>query len=490
MDAPHPVEEDTAEKLIQKTTSKITQSNATSIVTPLPNKTNLVMSAFNETKNITNSSIFTPDDPLKAAAILFNDGELDRLHRLRDNGTPGTEHWYGPYPTTLSLIILLHAIFFLQWNARKTRKQVLVSYKQLVQQKQYHRGVLAILSHPPLDARTRNEGISSNLSIDMGNALDPGRSQLHRFQQLLYPLWKGHLSGFPLLLYNSHILWSCRALEPVSPSSFHYARMLLGLTVVALAIELRIDSYMMHKTHGMAEIGFEHMSAAMHTRRHILNRTKGSITVLSAALLLLYHTVLPHVSLPIIPFLPFSFYFPPSLAYTICWGFLLVLSWNAHPIASVCFGSFSGLLWVFGLTKFLGDFYWGSCLLLWIVLASALSCRGSDLSLPGWVPCIDYVAWDRQGRILTRDGEDASSALGSREDDTDDEEDENADEGEEVDNMELQPLRSGPDSTLRGRVPLMNMESDDMDVPSSSRTPLTRQRRGGGSSGLETDTLR
>jgi hypothetical protein len=166
------------------------------------------------------------------------------------------------YSTTLGLIFLIHVIFLFQWTHGKTRRNVVVIYEQIVRRKQFHKLVMAILSHPAPDGsfdsitisgssrsnRDRNSYSNFNandnystahgtrrsaLEIDMGDVHGPergheygvrvpltqqwqgiGRRGITRANYyLLQPLMNGHLAGLPLLTYIAHILWQCRPLE-------------------------------------------------------------------------------------------------------------------------------------------------------------------------------------------------------------------------------------------------------------------------------------
>ena len=143
---------------------------------------------YNHTTNM------TFDNPLELMA------QVPGLQNLPSTQLTAGQHWYQPYPTTLGLIIFLHVVYFCQWNTRKTRKQTLVSYRQLIQEKKYYKAVMAMLSHPPADSSSS----SPTVAIEFGSAAEP--------QSRFHSVLKGHLSGLPLLAYNCHLLWTCRAL--------------------------------------------------------------------------------------------------------------------------------------------------------------------------------------------------------------------------------------------------------------------------------------
>jgi hypothetical protein len=79
--------------------------------------------------------------------------------------------------------------------------------------------------------------------------------------------------------------------------------------------------------------------------------------------------------------------------YLVCGIILEPLSWRHHAVSSVFAGTLAGALWILGF-DFLGELYWGTCLVLWVGVASALSLK----TLWPFIPGI-YVAWDAQGII-------------------------------------------------------------------------------------------
>ncbi len=142
------------------------------------------------------------------------------------------------YITSMTLIFIIHVIFFLQLKQKKTKRHVCVSYDQIVRRKQFHKLIFwAILSHPPPDDITpmatdpvSNDGQGGSL-LPM---LAPGavhlrswnniriRNEVQSFWRfvsskiqncIIRPLIYGPLAGLPLLTYIAHIIWQCRALE-------------------------------------------------------------------------------------------------------------------------------------------------------------------------------------------------------------------------------------------------------------------------------------
>lgn len=416
--------------------------------------------------NHTNTTIFEPPDPLLLASRMFrspNEKTVDL--EANPNAT---------YETTIGLIILLHLVFIYQWNKRRSRRDVLTSYDKLVKKKQIHSAVVALFSHPPADSSFLSRERMVSLAIEMGdsNTTETGRlgrlrNKCKSFVECLHPLTYGHLSGLPLLCYNSHLIWSCRALEAICPSSLHYARFMVVLVFISFLLELRFTHNLLQTSR--AVVGLDSGTPSVsESRRYAKHRTMGTPTMLTAALLLTYYCCFPFVPIPVLPFLPVSRRMDVGLSYFICYTLLTALSWKSHPLTCVLFGMLSGFLWTLGITSFLGEVYWSACIIAGIVVASLLSLR---VSHGGWLPWIDYVAWDDRGRI--------------RYDETNlDEQYENEEVEEEPENdIESRPLldrRSDSNSGLRGRLPMMDMD-DDIEMPARTSGPSRglQQRRGG-----------
>ena len=102
--------------------------------------------------------------------------------------------------------------------------------------------------------------------------------------------------------------------------------------------------------------------------------------------------------LPIIPFIPTAsipILSIPSLSYAINLGTLFYLSQPIHPVASVIFGTLSGMLWNSNITTFLAEPYWSNGVILMYIAFSVFSLKASDSPL---VPFFDFVSWgDIQG---------------------------------------------------------------------------------------------
>lgn len=458
----------------------------------------------------------------------------ERSESLTSSYIPVSIH--SDYPTTFFLIVVVHLLFLYQWTARRSRKQVLASYRILVQKKQFHRIWLALLSHPPIhvgrspyqhsptanlqssiamgdaDANVHsnsNNSSSSDIEVFYSNIMERIK---YKVGPLMEPLLRGHASGLPLLLYNSHILWSCRALErKYQDDAWHYGRLLIVLAVLAIAIELfmsdrLLKSPVMSRAPRFQSIQPDPTADAMQRiRKKLLHRTMGTLTVVSTAVLLIFRSEFIYVPLQIIPFFPNPFFLnDPSWTCTICIMVLLWLSNGSHSGFGVLSGSVVGMIWSTGWLTFIAEGHWGSGLLVWLILLSLLSLK-ADPQWAVWIPCIDHISWDRDGRLVPVDGQQQqgwTSSL-SREgyesmavsDDTDDDEDEsgseedNDNEDEDDDDVEAsrQAFPRQDDNEIYGHLPDLGDMEDDNDDGIIDHIPMNRplrnsvrSRRGGG----------
>lgn len=259
-------------------------------------------------------------------------------------------------------------------------------------------------------------------------------------KRILHPLLFGHLSGLPLLVFVSHVLWQCRALEemydvyggrlilgvderenvsnfvgmashvvsfhtmaaPTSKideiSSSSYIRVLITLTTTSILLELAFLRTVLRRMDRF--IDFTENSTTPRTL--LSHRAICSLTSLSAALLAVYDSKFPFSPTPVLPFLKVSFLNSSGFSLLFSIMILGILSHGVHPITSVISGLLSGSLWAFGVTSFLGTRYWGNVMIGTLIGAMLLSLKSNPLCsvyLDMVLPCIDYVAWDGEGDI-------------------------------------------------------------------------------------------
>jgi len=276
-------------------------------------------------------------------------------------------------------------------------------------------------------------------------------------------VYKGSLSGLPLLTYATHILWQCRALEELydeengrlllvvvdstsrikslvtgigtaqqiisttdqsssssngyydhrsyttaTTSCYSYFRVLIVLGLTSLLLELSmIRIYQRLDT----VINFDGYSMIAPQRLLSQQRAMCSIASLVTAVLCVYDDHFPYTPMPILPFIRLSDYlslssslFGGMINNLIIIAILSLLSRGVHPISSILCGVWSGTLWSWGITTFLGTWYWGNALICAIILVILLSLMAQPLYLTYmrvFVPCIDYVAWDEDGNIIS-----------------------------------------------------------------------------------------
>lgn len=415
------------------------------------------------------------------ANMTYGDTPLSLTNQKTDyENTPDMLHefpWYQTFPATLSIIILLLSVFVHQWNRRRTKRQCLVTYNQLIRKKQYYKGILSILSHPP--AMDNVAMMRRSLAIGLGSFVE-GDRWIQEGRTCLYHVTHGHLSGLPLLLYNSHLLWSCRALEPLFPSSWQYLRSLVALAIMAMAIELIVAHSIVHRTYNLIGSDTTNLGSyqpnfgadpLIRVRDFIRHRTMGTCSALLHAVLFLYGKTFPHVAVPVLPLV--SIPINPWMSYLSCSLILGALSWRHHAVSSFLAGTLAGGLWTLGF-HFLGELYWGTCLLMWVGMASVLSLK----TLWPFIPGI-YAAWDAQGIIWVqgvavissfRDESEQQRQLHGVNHDDDEFDDDPYDDDIMFADLENQQLR--------GRLPLVDFDQDEEQPTAPHSHGLIR--RGGG----------
>jgi hypothetical protein len=383
---------------------------------------------------------------------------------------------------------------------------------------------LAFLSHPPTKARpshqttttTTNTTNTSSSSSPISPSLTENKSSIFRRCITLArdywirssPLTNGrHLSGLPLLFYNAHILWSCRALELMEPLDtttnpcWVYARLLLGITMVGVVCELylrytllQVLEYRNHATSTPIMIAMtttnrrrrrnrrsrqQSTLLAQHHDQVLTHGTMGSLTLTTCALVLVFRYRFPHTALQVLPFISTSNILlnDPGLSYFLSISLLAVLSFGTHPVTAVLCGTFSGWLWGMGITSFFQEWYWGTGLFSMYIVMCLLSLKVSGSR---WIPCIESVGWDSRGTILQEpstmefqnpeyDGNGGTDDESDDDDyDDDDESTSHSLEDQEAtaqqDDLELGLLpgrRTHSDDSLHHRIPVMSDSMDD-----------------------------
>jgi len=449
--------------------------------------------------------------------------------------------------TSALLIVLIHVIFVYQWNGRKVRrKEVLVSYNVLVKRGQYHKLFLAILSHPPAidyhsplrghGNQTGTTGFFEGEGLSALNTPDDNR-QPQDIQSRIFAIGGqlgnfAYQSGFASMLFNSHIIWSCRSLEAfynfnlshrrqlfesqhfehvgsanrnrnvplhdqegdedaLIVNSLQYVRVIFALAAIALTLELRFShsllkvskllqggsdssglsiSVDMNNALAMEEGG---RSTTYHSRiqHKILHRPIGTLTALTSSLVYVFRHSFEYVPLQVLPFvdnrwLLLGFSLPPAITSTLCWCILAYLSYPSHPVTPVMCGLLSGLCWTL-FTSFLAEPYWGNSVIGCVLLMCCMSIRANgysaregnegNMSAPTWIPCIDFVSWNRRGERIRSVG--TSSVMGG----WDSPQASWSEDAASLDNDESDGNSSRSSEALYGRIPYFGESFDDFD---------------------------
>lgn len=395
---------------------------------------------------------------------------------------PDVSIYANGYSTTTSLLVVVHILFLYHRWTRRARKRLLVSYKTLVQRKHFHKAILAILSHPPnrLSRTPREQYLATFVPMVLRDLYNTS------------PLTNGkHLSGLPLLFYNSYLLWSCRALEgkfyqdsPTKPMS--YARALWGLTLTGFVLDVGFTGCVLRMVRDL-NYGTSNSTQSA-TRPEVIQqvesflcrRTLGGLTTTTSAALALFRFHFHFVPIQLFPLLPtwLPILSIPSISYALAITILLALNHSTHPIASIIFGTLSGLLWSQDMTSFLAEPYWSNGTVFAYIFLCGLSLRATASS---FVPCIDFVSWDDQGRRIqttsTTSSDDGNEVFELQanvfvnSDQGDDDTSNHSLEDEQEHEVEL-PMYNDAQQDLRHRLPVMtDMEENDNDDDDDS-TPL------------------
>lgn len=522
----------------------------------------------------------------------------------------------GSYPVTTSLLWIVHLLYFVQWKRnrrrRKIPKRTLLTYKVLVERKQFYKWWLVLFSQyrPAAPSAELVQARSSSLSVPMGHPIseqedEPASSRRRRRcpeygRRLVDAAVRSVRDGVPaswrdtpaahhimqqhtvnnattrgivgngcaaaaswwesavgvryrlgsarnfvldvyfaaggrsllLLLYNSHLVWSARALEGLyaaaESNSLSYLRLWISVGIWATLLELGISHFLLQVLAGvtstalpttptttsaasasagvnLSAVGEEGVFDGATVRRlrdDIRHRAMGtSLTVMSAALLMIFRFKFSHVAVPVVPWFPVTHWIGPNLAYLLSLVILYYSSLSSDSVSSVVVyramasGSLVGWLWGSAWLDFCASSYWGNGVLLMALLLTGLSLKAKhpDSIYLAW---LDRVGCDERGRMLVYDShlnrwaEDEGAHLETT-DVTDDDETEDSNEDLSEDDDSERAFPTIDDQEIYGRATVEMPEiitrraSSDHDdatelMPSSmTQANQVRSRRGG-----------
>lgn len=329
------------------------------------------------------------------------------------------------FPTTVWVITMMHFVYLYQF-LRMPRRNVMVTYRSIIYHKKFHRVWVALLSHPPprLPQSSESEaflegdsqafsttavamgGPDSQTSWQRGGILQQTRRNLLHWGYLQWQRFA--TSGLPLLLYNSHILWSCRALEELynEDESWKFARCGLSLVTLALSLELSLSHVIVQATirrqqqleQPSMEGGFGEVQPNLDLTEGFLEdlrtraekRAIGTMTSLAAAVLVLFRFRYPQIPLAVLPFFTDRLLTKfPGISFLLCIGMLGFLSRFSSPLG-VFSGAMAGVLWAGFRLDSLANASNGNWLVLAVLLLTIMSLKGR---YPSLLPCIEYVSW-------------------------------------------------------------------------------------------------
>jgi hypothetical protein len=317
---------------------------------------------------------------------------------------------------------------------------MVVTYRSIIYQKRFANIWWALFSHPPrrppqqemIEDGNETTYTNTNTAIAMGspdggsqddrrgllrgngmfaathregwqNVVDWGKQQIQRFGN----------SGCPLLLYNAHIIWSCRAMEQVYNNNdggpWKYSRCLLCLVTLAISLELVLSHIIVKATvrrqqqleqptidnlgelqpdfNGPMDIGVPYLQQL---RRRIENRPMGTMTSLTVGLVVLFRFHYMRLPLAILPFFTDRLLVQyPGVTYILCLGILVALARPYHPMG-VLSGFLVSIFWVGFRLDSLANASNGNWVVLLVGILTFLSLKGQ---YPSLFPCIQYVSW-------------------------------------------------------------------------------------------------
>lgn len=449
--------------------------------------------------DVDSSPIRSPQNLGMPSMRQFNSSVTSTEPKSQKHSTENTARlqeaaWYQTYSTTTGLLVMMHLLFFYHWLARKSRRKLLVSYNSVIQKRHYHKALPAILSHAPskpaTSQQTNGTPVTNVQSWTIGGV--PVGQYLLRARDLYRSsvFANGrHSSGLPLLFYNAHILWSCRALEVDVSRIYGYGRLLWGLGLVAFLLDLCFTFSMLNMVRDMNHATSSPflMGASLSSRvatsptvviqqveKLLTHRTMGSLTIVTSALLVVFRHTFPFVPLQILPFLEhtrFALLFVPPFTYGVCVTILLWLSHPVHPISAVVCGTLSGMLWTTNLTSFLMNPYWSNGSIAFYLILSIVSLKASGSA---WIPCVDYVSWNARGEIVDPDPQHGSSVLIVESLEQPQQEQQLSVDGEDGSDTSSHSLeeRRNTESTSFGSMATSTTRSDDEDENSNLRHRL------------------
>lgn len=339
--------------------------------------------------------------------------------------------WYSTYSSTLVLLLVVHALYLRQILARKhSRRSLVVNYNRLIQRKQFHEAIWAILNHAPTKANTMPTPESSAEETPRSTAMQSGNvaegMPSHGTYQTCTPQSIGglvifgkdwifgpgkKLSGLPLLFYCAHILWSIRSLEVAMGSGWGYARFLWTMTWTGLALDLGFTYLALTTLREMnygrsapfatrfwATSSTANPAVARQVEFALVRRSVGGATITTCAAIFVFRELFD-VPIPVVPFL--STQLPvldnPSISLFFIIVALLVLSHPTHPVAGVSCGTCAAVLWTSGCTTFLVEPYWSNGSIVVYVILCVMACKANNSA---YLPCIDSVPWNCRGELI------------------------------------------------------------------------------------------
>jgi hypothetical protein len=373
-------------------------------------------------------------------ATSFSNG---RWHR-----NSNTERIY-PLATVL-LLWIIHGLYIVQWKKRRRRRRGeslthKLNYRLLVQRKHFYKYWMATLSQYSSSIVAEDTNQNDWRSLEAGGWY----TSIHRTMgsywndaiQVIPETWRNscfversqHIivsaqqastalytkvggRSFLSLMYNTHLFWSCRALEQYYGSA-SYVRLWISVGVIATIMEIGITVHLLRlvsisnkmlQAQGVVDahenpllIGFRKWLK----RRHFGST---SLTAWTSAVIVIFRFQFPFVSIPILPWIPITRWFriPPGLSHLCIILILHSLSTHKDEKQAVrmalVLGSMVGFLWGTEWLEFFAEAYYGNWVAFMAMLLTAMSFKARYPS-SSLVCLLSHVGWDAKGNLLMFD---------------------------------------------------------------------------------------
>jgi hypothetical protein len=297
------------------------------------------------------------------------------------------------------------------------------------------------------------------------------------------------------MIYNTHLIWSCRALEQHYGLA-SYIRLFISIGVIATLLEIGTTMHLLR----LLDISRRRMMHAQSTenesplligfRRWLKRRCFGSTSLIAwtSADMMIFRFQFPFVPIPVLPWIPITRWLriPPGFSHLCIILILYFLSIHKDEKQAVhvalILGTIVGFLWGTEWLQFFAEPFFGNLVVFMAILFTAMSfkARYPSSSFVGW---LSHVGWDAKGNLLmfdptlnrwVNDADDEFHVRISAASGIDSESEEEASSSDDESSQEDDSERAFPsihDDAIYGRIPAMSLELGEMGRPISDDYP-------------------